>query len=708
MTRSNKSSSVVILLINLFLILFCLSSSAKAEKSKLNLILITIDTLRADRLSCYSDKYVKTPHIDALAERSVIFTKSFAHNPLTLPSHTNILLGTTPLSHGVQDNVDFVVRPEFLTIAEHLKKYGYSTGAFIGAAPLDSRFGLDQGFDLYDDDFISPGAPKFTEGERKAEEVIKPAWDWIKKQKQPWFAWLHLFDPHYSYDPPEPFKSKYQDRPYDGEAAYVDSELGRFMGYLDSNGLLKNTIVIITSDHGESLGEHGEQTHGILAYNASLWVPLIIYVPGNKPGTVEDFTAHIDIFPTVCDVLDMEIPNHLQGISLCPAMQGKSIGERTIYFESLEPFYRMDWAPLRGFIRGNYKFFDSPIPELYDLDSDFSENKNLIDAAKLPAYKQQLDQLMQAQVSGQKPDASQKTDSVGLRKLRSLGYITSSPVGRKRTYGPEDDIKSLLPLYNQIIQAYRLRESNKTKEGIAALENIIKQENRLDIAYVYLAKLYGESLQINVVLETLRKGYKTFPFSYEILELYCEFLMHTQNYDEIIRVLRSDQPFQMEQDPELWTLLGLAYTKMGQNDEALQAFEISVSIDPEYADTFNYIGSIYLSKYLQTHEKEFFAKAVKNLQRVIELDLEYVSAYNSLGAAYMTHGDMTEAIRSWEKVIEINPRAGKTYYYLGLAYISQGDMTKARLYLVTLKNEFYHLFTHAEKENFELLLERVK
>ncbi|MBN2246670.1 MAG: sulfatase-like hydrolase/transferase, partial [Candidatus Aminicenantes bacterium] len=149
MTRSNKSSSVVILLINLFLILFCLSSSAKAEKSKLNVILITIDTLRADRLSCYSEEHVKTPHIDALAERSVIFTKAFAHNPLTLPSHTNILLGTTPLSHGVQDNVDFVVPPEFLTMAEQLKKYGYSTGAFIGAAPLDSRFGLDQGFDLY-------------------------------------------------------------------------------------------------------------------------------------------------------------------------------------------------------------------------------------------------------------------------------------------------------------------------------------------------------------------------------------------------------------------------------------------------------------------------------------------------------------------------------------------------------------------------------
>jgi len=706
--KTKKTPALFALFVGFITIFFHLSSQVQAEKPRLNLVLVTIDTLRADRLSCYSDKHVKTPYIDALAGKSVLFSKAFAHNPLTLPSHTNILLGATPLYHGVQDNVDFVVRPEFLTMAEQLKKYGYSTGAFIGAAPLDSRFGLDQGFDLYDDDFISPGAPKFTEGERKAEEVVQPAVEWIKTQSSPWFAWLHLFDPHYSYDPPEPFKSQYQDCLYDGEAAYVDYALGKFLGCLDSNGLLQNTMIIITSDHGESLGDHGEQTHGILAYNASLWVPLIIYIPGIEPGVVGANVSHIDIFPTICDVLDMENPAHLQGISLYPAMQGKNIEERAIYFESLEPFYRMDWAPLRGFIRGKDKFFDSPIPELYDLDSDFSENKNLIDSQKLPAYKQQLDRFMETQISDIKSDASQKTNSVGLRKLRSLGYITSSPVGRKRTYKPEDDIKSLLPLFNKIIKAYRMRETGKTKEGIAALENIIKQENRLDIAYAYLAKLYSESLQINEALEKLREGYKTFPFSYEILELYCEYLMYTHNYDEIIRVLRSNQPFQMEQDPELWTILGMAYVKKGQNDEALRAFEISVSIDSEYADTFNNIGSIYLSKYLQTHDEEFFAKAVKNLQRVIELDPEYVTAYNSLGAAYLTHGDLPEAIKNWEKVIEINPRAGKTYYYLGLAYLSQGDLTKARLYLITLKHEFYHLFTHAEKENFELILERVR
>lgn len=706
--RSKKNTSIFVLFLNFILIFLCLSLSAKAERSRLNLVLITIDTLRADRLSCYSDEHVKTPQIDALAGKSVLFTHAFAHTPLTLPSHTNILLGTTPLYHGVQDNVDFVVRPELLTLAEHLKKNGYATGAFVGAAPLDSRFGLDQGFDVYDDDFLAPGAPKFTEGERKAEEVIKPAEDWIKKQKEPWFVWLHLFDPHYSYDPPEPFKSQYLGRLYDGEIAYVDFALGKFLGYIDSADILQKTMVIVTADHGESLGEHGEQTHGMLAYNASLRVPLIIYVPGTEPGIIEDNVAHVDIFPTVCDVLDLERPSHLQGISLYAAMQGKSLNERIIYFESLEPFFRMDWAPLRGFIRGKEKFFDSSIPELYDLNSDFSEQNNLMDSQKLPVFKQQLDQFIQTQISGTETGASQKTDPATLRKLRSLGYATASSISRKKTYGPEDDIKSLLPLHNRIVAAYRMRETGKIKDGIAALENIIKQENRLDIAYAYLGKLYKESNQIDAALERLREGFAAYPFSYEILELYCEYLMETQKYDEIIRVLSRGQPFQMEQDPELWNVLGLAYARKGQGDDALKAFERSAAIDPEYADTFSNLGAIYLSIYMQNHEKEFFSKTVENFSKVIALDPKNDPAYNSLGAAYMTAGVIPDAIRNWEKAIELNPRAGKTYYYLGLAYLSQGNMSKARLYLVTQKNQFFHLFNRAERERYEVILERVK
>jgi tetratricopeptide (TPR) repeat protein len=389
-------------------------------------------------------------------------------------------------------------------------------------------------------------------------------------------------------------------------------------------------------------------------------------------------------------------------------MQGKSIGERTIYFESLEPFYRMDWAPLRGFIRGKEKFVDSPIPELYDLDSDFKENKNLMDPQKLPLFRQQLDQFMQTQISDAEASASQKTDPSTLRKLRSLGYVTSSPANRKKTYGSEDDIKSLLPLHNRIIAAYRMRESGKIKEGIAALENIIKQENRLDIAYAYLVKLYKENNQIDAVLERLREGCAVYPFSYEILELYCENLMELQNYDEIIRVLSRGQPFQMEQDPELWNILGLAYVRKGRGDEALEAFEKSASIDPEYADTFSNLGAIYLSLYMQSHEKEFFSKTVENLNKVIFLDLKNVAAYNSLGAAYMTAGALPDAIRNWENVIEIDPRAGKTYYYLGLAYLSQGDMIKARLFLITQKHQFYHLFTRLERERYDIILERVK
>jgi len=223
MKRNRFSSFPFALLIFLIILLplsLRISLRADAESNKQNFLLITIDTLRPDRLSCYSDAHVKTPSIDSLAERGVLFSKAFAHTPTTLPSHTNILLGTAPLYHGVHDNSNFIVIDEFLTLAEHLKSNGYSTGAFVGAFPLDSRFGLTQGFDVYDDNYGSQSSQEFTYVERKAEVVVNSAVDWLKDQRNPWFLWIHCFDPHQRYDPPEPFKSQYK-HPYDGEVAYV-------------------------------------------------------------------------------------------------------------------------------------------------------------------------------------------------------------------------------------------------------------------------------------------------------------------------------------------------------------------------------------------------------------------------------------------------------------------------------------------------------
>ena len=343
----------------------CARAAESTGASPLNVLLVTIDTLRADKLGCYGNKRVKTPNIDALAQDATLFTRAFAHNPLTLPSHANILLGTTPPYHGVHDNMNFTVRDEFLTLAEHLKHSGYRTGAVIGAFPLDSRFGLDQGFDFYDDDFKKRGAPKHAVGERRAEVVTQIAQRWLDEQASPWFLWMHIWDPHFPYDAPEPFLSQYQKKPYDGEVAYVDSVLGTFLHHMTERDVMDKTLVVVTSDHGESLGDHGEKTHGMFAYNSTIWVPLIFRIPGIQPRKSSQQVSHIDIFPTVCDVLGIGKPDALQGCSLLMATQGKKLPVRRIYFESLEPYYNFGWAPLRGFIHGKDKFIDSPIFEFY-------------------------------------------------------------------------------------------------------------------------------------------------------------------------------------------------------------------------------------------------------------------------------------------------------------------------------------------------------
>ncbi|MBN2206849.1 MAG: sulfatase, partial [Candidatus Aminicenantes bacterium] len=360
--------------------LFGLPTSAPAKaKPRWNVLLVTIDTLRTDRLSCYGFDHVRTENVDRLAARGTIFSRAFAHTPTTLPSHANIMVGATPLTHGVHDNSGFVVRPEMLTLAEHLKAEGYATAAFVGAYPLDSRFGLDQGFDLYDDDFGSQSARGDAfYVERSAEAVVGRAMGWLKAAPaSPWFVWVHCFDPHEPYRPPAPYDRSFAQSPYDGEVAYVDAALGALFSWLEETGLAGRTLVVLTADHGESLGEHGEATHAYFAYNATIWVPLIVLSPGGRPGRSDAGVAHMDIFPTVCDALGVKPPRGLPGLSLMPAVRGKAFPERSLYFESLYPYYSRGWAPLRGVIQDRKKYIESPIPELYDLDRDFAELENL-------------------------------------------------------------------------------------------------------------------------------------------------------------------------------------------------------------------------------------------------------------------------------------------------------------------------------------------
>jgi arylsulfatase A-like enzyme/Tfp pilus assembly protein PilF len=691
-------------------LLFTPALKASPEKNKipLNVLVITIDTLRSDKLSCYSPEAPLTPHIDKLAEKGVLFTRAFAHNTLTLPSHTNIFLGTTPLAHGVHTNTLSVVNDSFVTMAEFFRTAGFQTGAFIGGSTLDSRFGLDQGFDVYDDDFKIRGAMKFFEAERPAEIVVGRSIGWLQKAQPPWFLWVHLFDPHFPYEPPEPYRTEYSQNLYDGEVVYADSTVGRLLEFLEKIQQDKSTIIILTSDHGESLGDHGEMTHGIMAYNPTLWIPLIISSPGLKPRQVSQLVSHIDVFPTLCDLLGMGKPSFLQGLSLVPAAKGKKLPLRRIFFESLYPYYEMGWAPLTGYIENSMKFIDSPIPELFDLYKDFGESHNLIQPPNAGAYRENLSELKKSLSNRDENLENARINPNLMEKLRSLGYISSKSGAGNQRFGPSQDAKTLLPIYNHVTSIYSQREKISLEQSVSQLEQIIQTPNCIDQAYNYLSQIHFESGRLNKALEVLKAGLERFPDSYETLRLYSGYLLEAEEYTAMIQLLENHESINKEHDPYVWLQLGIAYLKNQQQQKAMAALEKAIAIDDEYVDAYQNLGALHLSRWLTQNDEEDYDRSVELFNKVIEIDPENSGAYTSRGVAYIQWGRIESAIKSWEEAVHLSPDAGKTYYYLGLAYLSKGDKPKAYMNFSRYKEKYYSVLSKEDQQKLDSLIKTVR
>lgn len=709
MQRNRSILFFLCISLSLFLTGSPLFSRKNGKQAGFNILLITIDTLRPDRLGCYSKVHLETPVIDSLSERGILFTKAFAHTSTTLPSHANILLGTTPLYHGVHDNATFVVKAKFLTLAEHLRNHGYSTGAFVGAYLLDSRFGLGQGFDTYDDDCKGQRSKRLSSIERKAEAVVDNALNWLEGQINPWFLWIHCFDPHDPYEPPEPFKTQYEKDPYSGEVAYVDFVLRRLFSYMRENDLLDETLIVLTGDHGESLGEHGEKTHGYFAYNSSIWVPLIISIPGMKSGEVNQQVTHIDIFPTVCDVLNIEKPPFVQGLSLIPAMKGKKMKKRSIYIESLYPYYSRGWAPLRGFISGSDKFMDSPIPELYDLDGDFDELENLAETKRIEKHRKELSKTIQDQsLAREIEEKSQRIDRESLQKLKSLGYISSPQISEKKTFVPEDDVKILLPYHYKAMEAMDLYKKGKVNEGTKHLKEVITERKDIDVAYSNLAVIYKEQGKLKEALEVLKLGLEYLPLNYEIFLTYVNYLLNAGQYDEVIEILNKKNLRQMEYDPEIWNYLGVAYMSKGDSGRALEAYELALSIDSNYPSVLSNLGSVYLSMFLKTKNPKDYQKSLQSFKKAIELDPDHAPAYNGLGGAYLEAGNLEGAIYCLEKALELKPDYGHALYNLGLAYLDKGDKASAYAYLNRYKENYSRSLSPSERKKLEALIQECK
>jgi arylsulfatase A-like enzyme/Flp pilus assembly protein TadD len=678
-----------------------------AGPKDLNLLLVTIDTLRPDRLSCYSPKYTRTPAVDAQASRGVLFEKAFAHTPTTLPSHTSILLGTTPLYHGVSENSKTRVANAFLTLAEHLKGYGYSTGAFVGAFPLDTRFGLDQGFDVYNDSFPAKSEYGFFFAERKAEEVIAPALAWLAQQKGKWFCWVHLWDPHAPYRAPDPFLGRYNNDPYSGEVAYVDSQIGKLLADLQKKGWLDRTVVVLTADHGESLGEHGELTHSYFAYNSTLHVPLIMAGPGIRPARVTEPVSHIDIFPTVCELLDIKAPSFLQGESLVPRINGKKGMARAIYFESLDSYLNKGCAPLRGFMEGQRKYIDSPIPEVYNLAKDFDESSNLAAGLDLSPFKEKLQEMESSLSSPMKKEGAQAVDRRTLDKLRSLGYVSSPVAQLKEKYGPEDDLKSFLPFQQKLERAILLGDQGKTKESIELMTGLIRDKKDFGPAYTYLSQTYLSQGRMPAALKVLEEGVRDNPKDYTLISSYAMLLVKVGLYDPAVEVLQRALSI-LDFDPQVWDNLGIVSMRRGEFEKALEYFGKAIALDKTFALAYSNIGAVSLSLYFKNQKPENLTAAVENFRRAVALDPTMNLAFRGLGYAFQTAGNRDEAIAAWEKAIETSPADDFSTLNLGQAYLEKGNKARAlqcfQKYLELKKDKL----TQEERTAIQALIEKCK
>ncbi len=447
------------------LLLLLLSGIASASKP--NVLLISIDTLRADHLGCYGYSK-KSPVIDALAAKSTLFETAIAQVPMTLPSHCTIFTGLFPDQHGVRNNENFVLSDKSRTLASVFRANGYSTGAVVGSFSLDSIFGVNRGFDFYEDRIGQGHDPEINRNaERRAETVWQIGKKWLEKQKGPWFCFLHFFDPHATYTPPAPFPQT-----YDGEIAYVDRVLGDILEFLRQRNLLSTTVVVVLSDHGESLGEHGESSHGVFLYDATLHVPLLIAAPGLKPARIRSQVRLVDVAPTLLDIAGLKsIPSSggqgrppLQitaGESLIPLMKG-AVKDLPAYSESYYTNLLMGWAPLHSLRWQSKKWIEAPKQELYDLNKDPRELKNLFSGQSIPKeFRAELNKHSgTVESSGQKNAVDEETRE----KLASLGYVTGGgTTSIASTYDPKDGMAVWQDIQDGVAFAQRGKFDRRSK-----------------------------------------------------------------------------------------------------------------------------------------------------------------------------------------------------------------------------------------------------
>jgi arylsulfatase A-like enzyme/Flp pilus assembly protein TadD len=652
------------------------------NRTKLNVILITIDTVRADHLGCYGATNVQTPTLDALAHDGIVFERAISQVPLTWPSHATILTGTYPFQNGVQDFTGQPLDPRFRSVAQVFKQQGYATGAVVSAFVLDRSWGLARGFDFYDDAFAPEAFQQKDIGlvDRKASESVTRALRWLnngrmqKTPARPFFFWLHLYDPHSPYDPPEPFRTQYRGHLYDGEIAYADHELGRLMAWLKRNRLYDRSLIVVLSDHGESLGDHGEKEHGFFVYNSTVHIPLIVKPPagsGFRPGRVTRPVETVAVAPTLLGLAGMKVATEKQ--FQAPALLGgnpenenagnkDARNEDAAYSESFYSFSTFGWSPLHALQTTRYHYIEAPVPELYDVLADPQEKNNL--APQQTATVAVLEDKLQS-LQRQNPFKPAEGGSTGLspdalEKLRALGYVAyRSPVSPEALAAGLPDPKSKLWEFMAILEAGDAFRAGDFSAGAALLGRVQEKDPQMYIVPFMLgegaareqkweeaAAAFQKCLQLNPNFDQAMTGLSRALFSQGEVEAATGWMEKALEYNP--------------QNYRAWYELGSLRAK---NDKAgaATAYAKSVSIQPSFAAGWRELGL------LQAQQRNY-QDAAKSLSKAVELGLGDAKLFNFLGIAYSRTSRQKQAIETYRRALQVDPQMAEAHLNLAYAY----------------------------------------
>jgi arylsulfatase A-like enzyme/Tfp pilus assembly protein PilF len=619
-------------------IAFVVFASARAERTP-NILLVTLDTVRADRMGFLGADRKVTPALDVFARESTVFTNAFAQAPVTTVSHATILTGTYPPFHRVTE-FGSPLASSVPYLPDVLRQSGYRTGAFVGSLVLDPRSGtapgFDRGFDLYDAGFRvrRPGEDRYRTVERRGDEVVSRSLDWIGRTAGPWFAWVHLYDAHDPYEPPTDLKARFVSSPYDGEVAAVDRAVGRLLRDVGAS-----TVVAVAADHGEALGDHGEDTHGVFLYDAVLHVPLVMRLPGARGTRVNARVRLADVAPTLLAAAGIVPPSLMQGESLVPLLQGGESRERPAYAETSYTRQAFGWSPLVAWRADRFLLVQAPRTELYDLIADAGATRNLADARGrvVQGLARELEEFRaRIGVESMAKQTRTEVDPDLARRLAALGYVSGSDTaGASSIARKEIDPKERIAIANTLHKAVIAVEDGQFQRAIPMLEQVTASEPNIPLAQLQLGVAYARQRQYARAVPALKKAVSLQP---------ADMFAHYE--------------------------LAVGMYETGDLRGAAREFELVAAQMPNWADARFSLGSVYA-------RVDRVPDALRELRSAIELDARHFRANLLLGRILTLQNQAAAAIPNLRTAVDVEPESAEAHAFLADAYERAGDATAA-------------------------------